>query len=520
MLVSILVFLISLSTVIMIHELGHFLMAKRAGILCHEFSIGMGPLLWSTKKGETVYAIRAIPIGGYVMMAGEEMDDEMVKVGMEVRLQFDDKNHVEKIVIDPENEDYNHLEEVLVERVDLKGIDDSELYINAYRVNRDAMMIMPKREIQIAPHNRSFESKTIIERFLAIFAGPFMNFVLALLVFLAVNLYVGVPDLDNNTLGSVSPNYPADTVLEAGDEIISIEGEPTDSWTDITTELNGLVGDRSITITYNRDGQVNSKQIIPTLYFYSIGFHSAKETGDALEIGEVAEGTKAESAGFQAGDVIVSIDGTPMNTWTDVVNKIEAISLNIPTDDNPVNVDFVVSRDGEEETLTVSDPYSKAFLETQNLPVVDSYIGIGPVYNFNFVKSVQNGFSQLKSSTMIIFTTIGLLFDSDGAGAGIGVGELAGPVGIFEITSRALEQGVISLLNWIGLLSVNLGIINLLPIPALDGGRLVFLGYEGVTKRKPNKKVENTLHYVMYLALMGLFIYVTFNDILRLFNIR
>ena len=504
----------------MIHELGHFIMAKRAGILCHEFSIGMGPLIWSTKKGETVYSIRAIPIGGYVMMAGEEMDDEMVKVGMKVKLQFDNNNNVEKIILDPDNDKYNELEEVIVERVDLKGVDDTDLYINDYMVNRDAMLIMPKRELQIAPHNRSFESKSILDRFLAIFAGPFMNFVLALLVFLAVNLYVGVPDLDNNELGSVTPNYPADTVLEAGDEIVSIEGEATDSWTDITTILNDRIGDRNLTITYERNDQVNTAQVVPTLYFYTVGFHSAPDVPNRLEIGEVAEGTKAESAGFQVGDVIVSIDGETMTYWTDVIDKIETISLNIPTEDNPVTVDFVVLRDGNEETLTVRDPYSQVFLETQNLPVVDSYIGIGPVYNFNLVKSVENGFSQLKSSAMIIFTTIGLLFDSDGAGAGIGVGELAGPVGIFEITSRALEQGVISLLNWIGLLSVNLGIINLLPIPALDGGRLVFLGYEGVTKRKPNKKVENTLHYVMYLALMGLFIYITFNDILRLFNIR
>ena len=120
----------------------------------------------------------------------------------------------------------------------------------------------------------------------------------------------------------------------------------------------------------------------------------------------------------------------------------------------------------------------------------------------------------------MIYTTLELLFDNSGAGAGIGVSNLAGPLGIYQITSAALSNGFISLLGWVGLLSVNLGIINLLPIPALDGGRIVFLGYEAITRRKPNRKFENSLNYVVFLLLMGFFIFVTYNDILRLFNIN
>ena len=116
----------------------------------------------------------------------------------------------------------------------------------------------------------------------------------------------------------------------------------------------------------------------------------------------------------------------------------------------------------------------------------------------------------------MIFNTIGLLFSNEN----VGVGDLAGPVGIYSITSTALSGGIFTLLGWVGLLSVNLGVINLLPIPALDGGRLVFLGYEAITTRKPNKRIENTLHYAMYLMLLGLFVYITFNDILRLFNLK
>jgi regulator of sigma E protease len=114
----------------------------------------------------------------------------------------------------------------------------------------------------------------------------------------------------------------------------------------------------------------------------------------------------------------------------------------------------------------------------------------------------------------MIFDTLGLLFSNT-----VGVSDLSGPVGIYTITSNALSQGLVTFINWTALLSVNLGILNLLPIPALDGGRLVFLGYEGITKRKVNRTVENYLHAAMFILLIGFFFYITYHDILRLFNI-
>lgn len=497
----------------MIHEFGHFIMAKRAGILCHEFSLGMGPLLWSKKKGETVYAIRAIPIGGYVMMAGEEMDSELVKVGMSISVLYNTDNVIEKIILDPKNETYPEAVNLMVESVDLRGKDGAVLHINEIEVKEDAMLVMKDREMQIAPYNRDFESKTVWQRFLAIFAGPFMNFVLALIVFLAINLYIGAPDMDSSKLGSVTPNYPADTVLKEGDVILEINGQSIDDWTDLGNALDEVEGDRNVVFVLDQDPQ-RTVSLIPDIYFYSVGFHSAEGDIDTLKIGPVTEGTLASEAGFMEGDQIVSIDGVTMTSWQDVIDTLGAIA-DEPYEEGKT-VDFVMMRD-EEVTLSVVEPYTSDFLASQNVPVYDTVVGVGPVYSFALGQSIQNGFVQLKSSAMVIFTTLQLLFDSDGAGAGIGIGSLSGPVGIFQITSRALEDGLISLFNWIGLLSVNLGIINLLPIPALDGGRLVFLGYEAVTKKKPNKRIENTLHYVMYLALMGLFVYITFNDILRLF---
>lgn len=529
MILSIVVFLVSLSLVIILHELGHFVMARRAGILCHEFALGMGPVLWQTKKGETVYSIRAIPIGGFVMMAGEEVDEEFVKVGQRVRLAFDEFGKVAKIYLlvdQPENEPF---ELVTIEKVDLKGQDMAPLYLNEYEVNRDAFLVMKNRELQIAPHERGFGGKTKSQRFWAIFGGPLMNFLLAIVVFFIVNLMVGFPNTDSAEIGIIATRtekeisegvepLPAEGIFKVGDEVLTIEGTEVNNWDELSDVLANSMGDRDVEFVIDRDGSEMTFNMAPTLYFFSVGLRSGVDAGEDLIIGAVQEGNKADKAGFLTGDRIVSIDGVLMTSWNDVIDTVETIAALEYEEGRQVT--FVVDRNGTQETLTIIEPYTAAFLETQGINAVESRIGISPVYEFSLLKSIPSSLQDVGRSSMIIFTTIGLLFDSDDAGAGIGVDSLAGPLGIYEITSAALSEGFISLLSWIGLLSVNLGIVNLLPIPALDGGRLVFLGYEAVSGRKPNTKVENTLHYVMYIALMGLFIFITFNDLLRLLNLK
>lgn len=523
--INILVFLISLSLVIVLHELGHFIFARRAGILCHEFSLGMGPVLWKTKKGETTYTIRAIPIGGYVMMAGEEIEDEVVKVGQQIRLQFDG-NIVDKIILDTTDEAYEHLELIVVDTVDLKGRNMAPLYINDYKVKRDAFVVLKGRELQLAPEERNFSGKSKKDRFWAIFGGPMMNFLLAIVVFIIVNLIVGFPNMNSTEIGNVGSSFPAENILETGDVITEIEGISVDDWDALSDVLADNVSNRTIDVTVDRDGTLQTVTLTPYLFFYNIGVHSDDEVIEELVIGPVAEGTFAEQIGMQGGDTFVAINGIAVTTWEDVIRELETMANESYSDTNVYT--FEMLRDGNIVTLTNEDagaseypqPYTAAFLESQGIDVVLMRLGIGPVYQFSFGGSLVGGFRDLGSSAMVIFTTLQLLFDNSDAGANVGVDDLAGPLGIYQITSQALSQGFVSLLSWIGLLSVNLGIVNLLPIPALDGGRLVFLGYEAVARKKPNTKVENTLHYVMYLALLGLFVFITFNDILRLFNLK
>ena len=515
--VDILVFLVSLSAVIILHELGHFVMARRAGILCHEFSLGMGPVLWKTKKGETVYTIRAIPIGGYVMMAGEEVEDEIVKPGTQVRLEFEG-NTVNKIVLDHQDDRFEHLLKVTVDKVDLKGKGMTPLYINDYPVKRDAFYVHKNRELQIAPYERGFEGKTKMQRFWAMFAGPLMNFVLAYFVFLGINLIVGFPDMETPIIGSVGDGLPAYEELIENDRIISVNGVAVETWNELSIELDNSYSDRDLELVVIRDGVEVPVVLEPILYFYGVGFHSAENSGEVPILGSIDENSLAGTSGFKINDQLVKINNQPVQTWDEVITELTTVGQRDYVDG--YDLEFTVLRDGNEIELSIEQPYTEAFLASQNLKLIDSKIGISPVFEFDFGKSIVGGFTSVGNSAQIIFTTLGLLFDDSGAGAGIGVGNLAGPLGIFEITSQARSQGVISLMSWIGLLSVNLGVINLLPIPALDGGRLVFLGYEAIVGRKPNKKIENTLHYVMYLALMGLFVFITFNDVLRLFNIK
>ena len=506
-LLNILLFVLVLSLVIFIHELGHFIMAKRAGILCHEFAIGMGPIVYSKKKGETLYSIRAIPLGGFVSMAGEELNDEMVKIGQTVKLDRDENGKIINIVLNTSDPNYAHLEEEVVTFVDLQGKDDGDLMVNHSIVDEKAYYIFKDKKLQVAPYNRSFESKSLLQRFLAIVAGPVMNFILAFIIFVIIALIVGFPVLDSNELGGVSDTMPAGEILEVGDQITAVNGVNVDTWEDFTDQMRLNEGLRDIELTVERDGAILTYTINPRIFIYSIGINSHPDTINEVKIGEVVEGTLAHEAGLKGNDVILGVNNQPVNNWRELITIMRANT-------EGRSMTFEILRNDEVLTFDIR-PYDEALLETQGVNIVDSVIGVNPTTEPNALASFGSGLTGVKNAGTMVFDTLDLLFRSDR----VGVGDLAGPIGIYSITSQAASQGFVTLLNWVALLSVNLGIINLLPIPALDGGRIVFLGYEAITRRKVNKRVENTLHFIMFILLMGLFVFVAYNDILRLFNL-
>src|SRR5699024_5883793 len=229
-LITVIAVILMFGLLVSVHEWGHLIFAKRAGMLAREFAIGFGPKIFSFIMNETLYTIRLLPIGGYVRVAGDDPEIIELKPGHHIGLEFNEEGKVDKIIVNNKDKHPNaHLIEV--EAVDL----DHELIIDGYNVgdetelkrfsiDRKAFFIMDERETQIAPFDRQFASKTVGQRAMQLFAGPMMNFILAILIFIIIGLVKGVPS-ERNIIGEVQSNSPADEAgMVAGDEITHVEG--------------------------------------------------------------------------------------------------------------------------------------------------------------------------------------------------------------------------------------------------------------------------------------------------------
>ena len=202
--VNVFVFVLVLGVIILVHEFGHYYFAKKAGILCHEFAIGMGPVAYQKRKGETVYSIRMIPIGGFVSMAGESINDALIKKEDRIGVELNPSGQILEIVLtDKKKASITGT----VQSFDLYGKDQSPLFIELdiegtmtrYPVSREAVYTLSEtKQMWITPQEKSFESKTLSQRFMVIFAGPLMNFILALLLFFIVGWFVSKTNLYQN----------------------------------------------------------------------------------------------------------------------------------------------------------------------------------------------------------------------------------------------------------------------------------------------------------------------------------
>lgn len=410
-------FILIFGSIVFFHELGHFIFAKRAGIMVREFAIGMGPKLIGYTKGETVYTIRLLPIGGYVRMAGEDLDAIDLQPGYRVGVRLNDAGEVDLLVMNQKNylPDMHLLE---VERADLmkdmyiEGYDESEQFVR-YSIARDAKVNESGRESLIAPFDRQFHSKSVGQRSLAIFAGPLFNFILAFLVFTALALFRGIPT-DEPLISTVMADSPAaESGLMQGDEVTAIDGQAISSWEEMALTIQENP-ETPLTFDVERDGQPVSLEITP----------NSVENGEQT-IGQI---------GIQS-------------------------------------------------------------------PLEKSVLG-----------SFSYGATQTYEWTVLIFQLLGNLITGQ-----FSIDDLSGPVGIYKATEEVAKFGIFNLMNWTAVLSINLGIMNLLPLPALDGGRLLFFGFEALRGRPIDKQREGMVHFVGIMLLMVLMVVVTWNDIQRFF---
>jgi regulator of sigma E protease len=416
---TVIALVIIFGALVFFHELGHLLLAKRAGILCREFAIGFGPKIFAFKKGETTYTIRLLPLGGFVRMAGEDPEGIELKSGSTIGLLFNQEGQVTRFYSNPKVSNGTDMKVVTVEKSDL----EKELYIKAinevgeseiFTVHPEALYIKNNQETQIAPYNRQFGSKSLLDRTLAIFAGPFMNFLLAFLILAVFALMQGIPT-------------------------------------------------------------------------------------DEARLGEITKDGAAIEAGLKEDDKVVTINGELVNSWQELVSIIQ---------EHPEEtLQFEIERDGEVLTIDVT-PKKRPAGEGQ----FEGFIGTYPPTDFSVLGSVQYGFNQTVEWTKLTFVGVGQLV----TGA-LSINNLSGPVGIYEYTDQAAEGGVYVLMQWAAILSINLAIMNLLPLPALDGGRLLFLGIEAVRGKPIDPQKEGFVHFVGFAFLMLLMIVVTWNDIHQFF---
>ena len=531
------VFVLVLGIIILVHEGGHFFFAKKAGILCHEFSIGMGPVVKTIKKGETSYSIRAIPVGGFVSMAGEDTNETLLKEGQMVSLGFKEleykdllfnkeaeENCIVKAVTEISLTD-KALKEVTgkVVSYDLYSVNGDAMYIELdvegknekYLVARDAFYIFnEKQQMQLAPYERCYESKTKLQRFLTVFAGPFMNFVLALLIFLMIGLGSGVANVESTKIGELTENYPAALHLEVGDIIKSVDGVEVNSWTEFSEYLNNNIGAEEFAITFDRNGEIITK-VVPTVNIsYRLGianFNSIDYDGQGLKISLVYDTHYVVGkAGLVDGDVIlgyyVNDEYVELDSWKQIIDYLDA---------NPELETLKIKYQHNETLKEVETTVWSAKSITQigaNVSAATK-LGVACSTRFSLFGGIVNGLVLFWNSITAVFVTLAALFGN----SQITINELSGPVGIFAVVKQYLSTDFFTFMSFVGMISANIGLVNLLPLPALDGGRIVFIGYEMVTRKKVNKNVETALINIVFWLVMLLFVYITFKDIIRLF---
>ncbi|MBI3378065.1 MAG: RIP metalloprotease RseP [Nitrospirae bacterium] len=433
--------IVLLGILIFVHELGHFLFAKKLGVRVLKFSLGFGPKLIGRKYGDTEYLVSAVPLGGYVKMLGEEPGDE---------LKEEDKPFA-----------YNY--------------------------------------------------QPVWKRFLIVFSGPVFNLFFAAAIFFVVFLS-GVP-VPKPYVGKVLDNSPAAAAgLMTGDRIAAINGKTVSGWDDIDVPVNESRGER-LFFKIEREGKIIELTVTPEKKTGKNIFGENTEVMDIgimpllyPEVGEVIKNAVAEKAGIKKGDRIVEIEGAPIQTWHDMTAIIHG------SPEKPLRLK--IKRDENFLELTVT-PEKKTFKYPDGTEKHIGLIGIGPAGNnvikkYNLLKAASLGVKR--TWDMVVLTVVGIIKLIQRI---IPADTLGGPIMIFQMAGQQASLGVMNFLVFMAVISINLGVLNLLPIPILDGGHILFLGIEAVRRKPLSEKVMMIAQRIGLAIIITLMVFAFYNDIMR-----
>ncbi len=421
-----------LAILILIHEIGHFVSAKAFGIRVEEFGIGIPPRIWGKKRGDVLWSINLLPIGGFVRVLGE-----------------------------------------------------------------DGKSLAPD----------SMQSKTKLQRAVFLAAGSIMNFLLA--IFLMIVL-VGARGQTTNRayITGIQDNSPAaQTQMQAGDQIVSIDGKSISSVSQVINQINGKLGEPVQMVVQHGDQRIESTvtpRVNPPAGQGKVGILLDDTQIATISVASVDAGSAAANAGLQSGDVIKSVAGLKIQ---DAISYHYAI-VNHAGETIPI----VVSRDGNDVTLQYSVP------NVAN----EEQLQTGITANQDFVmtsvawwKIVPLGVKQTFSTLNQMFHGLVLLVRGQ-----VPVQGIAGPIGMGQLTSEVIHASSApvwaTLTNIMILLSLNLAVLNLLPFPALDGGRLLFVLIESVRGKRVPPEKEGLVHFVGLVILLVFMLVVAFADINRI----
>ncbi len=426
--------LLIISLIVVVHEFGHLLLAKKNGIEVEEFSVGFGPTLFAYEWGGTKYSLKLILFGGACQMTGESFLEEEATGEI------------------PEN---------------------------------------------------SMLAKSPWARFSVIAAGPIFNFLLAFVLAIVV---IAVAGANPAKVYQVTAGSSAEQAgLMTGDKILSINGEKIVIGRDIELYLltDPLLGE-PVEVVWERDGVKYTKVLNTEVERYMIGISYYPEQDATLSV--VSEGYPAYEAGLRVGDLIVRIDDMEIVDGKGIEAYFNAHEIG----EKSIEIEYV--RNGEHFVTQMTPKLSKYY----DLGFQASYYreSVSPL------QVVRYSFTEVRYWIENTISSLAMLFKGQ-----VGLDAVSGPVGVVSIVDDVVEESssdgalyvFLNLLNLTILLSANLGVINLLPIPAMDGGRLVFILIEGITGKPVSRKVEGIIHAVGIILLFILMIVVLFKDLFTLF---
>jgi regulator of sigma E protease len=428
-LTTILAFAFVLGVLIFVHELGHFVMARRVGVRVLKFSLGFGPRLAGFKRGDTEYVLSAIPLGGYVKMAGENPDDPRT------------------------------------------GRDDE------------------------------FLSKTKWQRFQILIMGPLMNLILAVVVtaFVLMN-GAEIPSFQSKppVVGQIAPGSPAEKGgIRTGDLIVSVAGREVKTWEQFFIAV-GTRPDRETPVVYERDGRQVSTTVTPTPQTkYEVGDIGVLPDSHP-HVGSILPGSPAEKSGLKTGDVILKVDETVVtfpNQLVDVISKKA---------DTPVTMTIV--RNGAEQLVHIT-PELNGGRGRIGINIGEDVIKIKP----GPIDAVAMSFQRNYDSAKLIFQTVGQLITRETS-----TRQLMGPLAIAQLSGESAQAGWLPLFALMASISLNLGLLNLLPIPVLDGGHIFIMTLEGLARRDFSVKVKEKMFLAGFAVLLMLMVTVIYNDLTRI----